>query len=558
VIEAGRDERTTRMTANLVPARAGRREWAALAVLCLPSMLATVDINVVILALPHIATSLRAGAIAQLWISDIYAFMIAGFLVTMGTLGDRVGRRKVLLFGAAGFIAASVLAALSTSAVMLIVARALLGVAGATLMPSILALIRNMFKDPRQLGAAMGIWNMSIMVGLLLGPVVGGILLTEFWWGSVFLIAIPVMGLLLVAGPLLIPESRDPGAGRLDPLSVALSLAAIMPVVYGIKEVARNGWQPVPLAVAGAGVVFGVAFVLRQRALASPLLDLRLFSSRALSVTCVLVLLMLVALAGLGLETTLFLQAVRGLTPLHAALLTLIPALVMITASNAAPAVARRVRPGYVIAAVAVLAAAGMVVISRQQSYAGVAVLITGMTIIYVCGGSIGPLSGFLIMTSAPPEKAGSAGSLSSTCGELGQGLGVAIFGAVAAAVYRTGIKIPAGVPTQAAAAARQSILGAVASARHLPARAGALLVHSADRAFTAGLHTTAVAGAVIFAFLAVLAGLGLRQVPPMAAFGGPPPDDDTATAEAEAARTGATGGAGGAAGTGEARRVST
>lgn len=528
------------MTANDVPARAGRREWAALAVLCLPTMLATVDINVVILALPRIATSLRAGATQQLWISDIYAFMIAGFLVTMGTLGDRVGRRKVLLFGAAGFIAASLLAAVSTSAPMLIAARALLGVAGATLMPSVLALIRNMFKEPRQMGAAMGIWNMAIMVGLLLGPVVGGVLLTAFWWGSVFLIAVPVMGLLLVAGPVLIPESRDPSAGRLDPLSVALSLAAIMPLVYGIKEVARNGWQPVPLAAAGAGVLIAVVFVMRQRALASPLLDLRLFSNRALSVTCLLVLLMLTALAGTGLEATLFMQAVKGLTPLRAALLTLIPALVMIVASNAAPAIARKVRPGYVIAAAALIAAAGMVVITQQSSGAGVAVLIIGMTIVFVCGGSIGPLSGFLIMTAAPPEKAGSAGSLSSTCGELGQGLGVAIFGAGAAAVYRAGVKIPAGVPAQAAAAARQSIVGAVTSARHLPGRTGGTLLHSADAAFTTGLHMAAVAGAVIFACLAILAGTGLRQVPPMAAFGGPPPGDGSA-----------------AAGTGEPRRVS-
>ncbi|HEV2377041.1 MAG TPA: MFS transporter [Streptosporangiaceae bacterium] len=520
------------MTTGHAGVRAGRREWAGLAVLCLPSMLATVDINVVVLALPRIAASLHAGAIEQLWVSDIYAFMIAGFLVTMGTLGDRAGRRRVLLLGAAGFIAASVFAAFATSAPMLIAARALIGVAGATLMPSVLALIRNMFKDPRQMSAAMGVWSMSIMVGLLAGPVVGGLLLNAFWWGSVFLIAVPVMGALLLLGPVLVPESRDPHAGRLDPLSVVLWLAGVLPVVYGIKELARNGWQPLPAVVAAAGAVCVVLFVRRQRVLPSPLLDLRLFTSRALSVTCLLVLLMTIVLAGTALEATLFMQAVKGLTPLHVALLTLIPAGVMIVASNAAPAVARVARPGFVLAAAAVAAAAGMVVIAQQGVTAGVAVLITGMTVMFVCGGTIGPLSGFLIMTAVPPEKAGSAGSLSSTSGELGQALGVAILGVLGTAVYRAQVEIPAGIPARAAAVARQSIIGTASAARHIPGQSGAALLRSADTAFVAGLHVVAVVGAVVFAGLAVLAGIGLRHVPPITGFSGMPPPGEVSTAD--------------------------
>jgi MFS transporter, DHA2 family, multidrug resistance protein len=503
--------------------KATRRDWLALAVLCLPTLLATVDINVVILALPRIATDLHASATEQLWISDIYAFMIAGFLITMGTLGDKIGRRKVLLIGAAAFIAASLFAAFSTSAPMLIAARALIGVAGATVMPSVLALIRNMFKDPKEMGAAMGVWGMSIMLGLMLGPVVGGLLLGAFWWGSVFLIAVPIMGLLLVFGPALLPESRDPNAGRLDLVSVALSLAVILPLVYGVKELGANGWHPLPIVAVVAGAVFAVVFVQRQRKLASPLLDLSLFKSRAMSATCLLALFMSLVLAGTGLEITLFLQAVKGLTPLHVGLLLLIPVFVMLIASNLAPAIARKVRPGYVIAAASVIAVGGMIVILQQSATAGVTDLIIGVTIVFICSGSIGPLSGFLIMTSAPPEKAGSAGALSSTAGELGLALGVALLGVVGTLVYRTKVTIPAGIPAHSASAAHQSIVGAVTTARQLPGQTGAALLHSADAAFVTGLHVVAVVGAVVFACMAILAAVGLRQVPAMGEFPGFP-----------------------------------
>jgi len=209
-----------------------------------------------------------------LWITDIYGFMVAGFLVTMGTLGDRIGRRRLLLLGAAGFGAASVLAAYSVSPQMLIAARALLGIAGATLAPSTLALVSNMFKDPRQRSLAIGVWLVCFISGTAVGPVVGGLLLENFWWGSVFLLGTPAM-LLLVAGPVLLPECRSPQAGRLDLTSVALSLVAILPAIYGLKELARNGWQPARLS--------GVVFVRRQHRLADPLLDLRLFASRAFS-----------------------------------------------------------------------------------------------------------------------------------------------------------------------------------------------------------------------------------------------------------------------------------
>ncbi|WP_328613218.1 MFS transporter [Amycolatopsis sp. NBC_00355] len=261
--------------------RAGRREWVGLAVLALPTLLVSLDVFVLVLALPKLAVSLHADGTEQLWIMDTYGFMVAGFMVTMGTLGDRIGRRKLLLVGATAFGLASVAAAFSTSAAMLIAARAVLGIAGATLAPSILALIGTMFTDARQRASAIGIWAGCFTVGAIIGPMVGGFLLEHFWWGSVFLLGVPAMVLLLVIGPKLLPEYRDETAGRLDLPSVGLSLAAILPAVYGVKELARDGVHPLPVTALVAGIAVGYVFVKRQRTLDEPLLDLRLFAGKA-------------------------------------------------------------------------------------------------------------------------------------------------------------------------------------------------------------------------------------------------------------------------------------
>src|SRR6478672_8320735 len=210
------------VTASAVP-RAGRREWIGLAVIALPCMLYSMDLTVLDLAVPQISADLKPSSTQLLWILDIYGFLVAGSLITMGSLGDRVGRRRLLLIGAATFGATSVLAAFSTSPAMLIASRALLGLAGATLAPSTLSLIRNMFLDPAQRRLAIGIWGTSYSVGGAMGPLIGGIVLQHYWWGAVFLIGAPVMLLLLVAGPLLLPEFRDPEAGRLDIPSATLS-----------------------------------------------------------------------------------------------------------------------------------------------------------------------------------------------------------------------------------------------------------------------------------------------------------------------------------------------
>jgi DHA2 family multidrug resistance protein-like MFS transporter len=240
--------------------RAGRREWLGLAVLALPTLLSALDFSVLFLALPFLGADLRASSNELLWISDIYGFVTAGFLVTMGTLGDRIGRRRLLMIGAAVFGLVSMLAAFSATPAALITMRGLLGIAGATLLPSTLALISTMFKDPRQRGTAISLWASCLLVGVAVGPVVGGLLLEAFWWGSVFLLGVPVMVLLLITAPLLLPEFKDPDAGRIDLQSVVLSLGAVLPVIYGLKVFASDGFSVPALLITAAGIGVGVVF----------------------------------------------------------------------------------------------------------------------------------------------------------------------------------------------------------------------------------------------------------------------------------------------------------
>ena len=298
--------------------RAGRREWVGLAVIALPCLLYSMDLTVLNLALPALTADLRPSPTQLLWIVDIYGFLVAGLLITMGTLGDRIGRRRLLFVGAAAFAGASLLAAFSTSAEMLIVARALLGVAGATLAPSTLSLISNMFADAQQRTVAIGVWIMSFSVGGAIGPLVGGLLLEYFWWGSVFLLAVPVMVLLLAVGPRLLPEYRDPGAGRIDLPSAALSLVAVLLVIYGLKQMAQNGLGWVPALSIVAGLVLGTAFVRRQRSLDVPLIDLGLFRVPAFSAALVVNLLAFFVAFGAFLSIAQYLQLVVGLSPFEA------------------------------------------------------------------------------------------------------------------------------------------------------------------------------------------------------------------------------------------------
>ena len=487
--------------------RAGRREWAGLAVIALPCLLATMDLEVLNLAVPALTADLQPSSAQLLWIIDIYGFMVAGSLITMGTLGDRIGRRRLLLIGATAFGVASVLAAFSTSAEMLIATRALLGVAGATLAPSTLSLIRNMFTDPGQRTFAVAVWATSFSVGAAIGPLLGGVLLEWFWWGSVFLLAVPVMVVLLLVGPVLLPEYKDPGAGRLDLASAAMSLAAVLLVIYGLKQLAQDGLGPEPVLSVVVGLAVGWLFVRRQRTLADPLVDLSLFASRAFSGSLATLTLSLFVTFGTFLFVAQYLQLVLGLSPLQAGLWTLPSACGLVAGSMLTPWLARRARPGRVMAGGLVLAAAGFGLLTLADG-TGLGVVVAGSVIFSLGVAPVGTLATDLIVGSAPPERAGSAAALSETGAELGGALGIAVLGSIGAAVYRGQVAdaLPAGIPAGAAEAARDTLGGAVVAAGQLPAALGADLLDAARQAFTQGLVATSAVSAVLTLALAALA----------------------------------------------------
>ncbi|WP_052809642.1 MFS transporter [Streptomonospora alba] len=491
--------------------RAGRREWLGLAVLALPTLLLSLDMSVLHLALPHLAADLRPSSSELLWIMDVYGFMIAGFLITMGTVGDRIGRRRLLLIGAAAFGVASIAAAYSTTPAMLIATRTVLGVAGATLMPSTLALISNMFHDPRQRASAIAVWASCFMGGTAVGPVVGGLMLEWFWWGSVFLLGVPVMVLLLITAPLLLPEHRDPGAGRLDLFSVALSLAAILPVVYGLKEVAADGPSPIAFAAIAAGAVIGAVFAHRQLRMADPLLDLRLFADRGFTTGLGVMMLSGVAMGGMFLLMSQYLQLVAGLTALKAGLWLVPPSVLMITGTMLGPWAARKVGSGNVIGGGMVLAAAGLLLLTQVGTADGTALMLAGLAAASLGLGPGAALVTDVVVGAAPPEKAGSAASMSETSGEFGIAMGVALLGSLSTAVYRAGVAVPDGVPAEAAAASRDSLASAVAAAAELPADTAARLLVPAREAFVLGLNSAAVVGAVVMGVFGAVAIVLLR-----------------------------------------------
>lgn len=493
--------------------RAGRREWIGLAVLMLPTLLIVMDLTVLHLAVPHLSAALQPSPAQLLWIVDIYGFLIAGSLITMGTLGDRIGRRRLLLIGAAAFGLASVLAAFSPTAAMLIASRALLGIAGATLMPSTLALIRTMFLDPAQRSVAIGIWISGFSAGSAIGPLVGGALLERFWWGSAFLLGVPIMLLLLLLGPLLLPEARDPDAGRLDLASAGLSLAAVLLVIYGVKRIAQDGPAFLPVFPIVIGLGLGVAFVRRQRILPDPLLDLRLFRIPAFSVSLITYTLGVFVSFGTFLFIAQYLQLVLGLSPWQAGLWSAPGALASIVGSNVAPVLARRLRPAYVVAVGLMLAAVGFGLIARADATALLTVVV-GWVIISLGFGLSFTISTDLVVGSAPAERAGAASALSETGAELGGALGIAVLGSLGMAFYRSQLAraLPGGLSDQAAEAARGTLGSVVVAAARMSGEAGASLLLAARAAFTEALRLNAVIAAVVMAGLAIMTAVMLRH----------------------------------------------
>lgn len=494
--------------------RVGARGWAALVVLMLPVLLVSVDNTVLSFALPEISISLAPSGAEQLWIIDVYPLVLAGLLVTMGTLGDRFGRRRLLLIGATGFAVVSALAAFAPTAGLLIAARALLGFFGAMLMPSTLSLLRSIFQNRDQRRMAIAVWASAFSAGSALGPIVGGFLLEHFAWGSVFLIAVPVLIPLLIAAPLLVPESRDPNPGRIDPLSIALSMAAMIPVVYAIKSFAVDG----PSLYAGGwallGLVMGTLFVRRQLRADTPMLDMALFRRGSFSGAILVNLLSVVALVGFLYFVSQHLQLVLGLSPMVAGL-ALVPGMAaMIVAGLTVVPISRRVPPHVLIPAALVFSVAGYVIVAFTTHEHGVAPLILAFVVLGIGIGAAETISNELILSSAPAAKAGAASAVSETAYELGAVLGTAILGGIITAFYRGALVLPEGLPAEVARAAQETLAGAYTAAHELPAALGDALWQAAADAFGSGVTVTSLIGAGLVVVAAVIAAVTLRKAP--------------------------------------------
>ncbi|MGQ4269215.1 MFS transporter [Nocardiopsis changdeensis] len=499
---------------NGSPALAGPREWTALAVLVLPVILISVDSTVLGFAVPALSEQLAPTAGQLLWIVDVYGFILAGLLITMGSLGDRIGRRRLLMIGSAAFGAASLLAAFAPTPEVLIAARALLGVAGASLMPSTLSLLRNIFLDARQRLLAIALWASGFSGGAALGPILGGWLLEHFFWGSVFLINLPVMALILVLVPLLVRESSNPDAGRLDPVSVALSLAAMLPAVYGVKKLATEGLSVVPVASLAIGLTLGYAFVRRQKKLDDPLIDVDLFRNHVFSVAVVTNLMIVFSLVSSLFFLTQYLQLVLDISPMRAGIV-LIPGLTLsVLAGLVAVRLSRRLSLATVIGGSLLVTAAGfavLVIAPVNDVTLGVTVVTTGFALIATGAGFAETLTNGAIMSAAPPERAGAASAISETAYELGAALGVAVLGSALTAFYRSHLTGPEGVPADAVDSARETLGGAANAAADLGGASGAALMEAARTAFTSGMHMTSAIAVAIVVVAAVQAWLLLR-----------------------------------------------
>ena len=492
---------------TLSPPRAGRREWLALIVLILAVTLLAIDGTVLYMAVPALTADLEPTATQILWIGDIYSFVLAGLLVTMGNLADRIGRKRLLLIGSIAFGAASLLAAFAPSAGMLIAARALLGVAGATIMPSTLSIIRNLFHDPVQRTRAIAIWSAGAMAGGAVGPLVGGALLEFFWWGSVFLINVPVIVLIVVFGIWLLPESRNPNGWRIDLLSAVLSVLAIVPVVYAIKQTVGDGLDWSVLLGMVVGLLSGWLFVRRQRGLETPLVDISLFRIPAFSGAVAANALAIFAFFGLLFFFSQYLQLVRGYSPFQAGMAEMPATVASIAVVGVVGFALSKLGLGRAVAAGLLIGAVGLAALGLTEglpSYLGIGI---SLAVIGLGTGLAMTLSTDAVVAAAPPARAGAASSIAETAYELGVALGIGVLGSVQTALYRAQLEIPAGTSPETTAAMQDSLASA---AGHLDGSNNALF-SVAQEAFTHGMQVTSFIAAALLVLAAVIA---VRLIP--------------------------------------------
>jgi MFS transporter, DHA2 family, multidrug resistance protein len=493
------------MTDTTTNAVVGRRQWIGLLVLALPGLLVTMDLTVLFLAVPSLTADLAPTSTQLLWITDVYGFLIAGALIVSGALGDRLGRRRVMLLGGAGFAAASVLASAASSPEMLIAARALQGVAGAALLPSMMALVFGMFPDPKARTAAMGVMMGTFALGAALGPLLGGGLLELFDWRAVFVPNVPVMLGLLLLAPRYVPEFRNPAAGRVDLRSAALSVAGLLGVVYGVKHGARYGVSPSDAAVIAGGLATLALFTWRQLALDDPLVDVRLFARPAFRTAMAATTVSMFVIYGMFFFTAQHLQLVSGLSPLEAGLWGLPPvAVMMIVAGGVLPRLATRVRPAHLVAGGMLVASVGLLLLAGLEPDSPVAQLVLAATLMVAGLAPTTTMGVNLIVGAAPPEQAGTVAGLGQAGNELGGALGIALLGTLGTAVYRGDMHGVAG------GASGDTLGGAVSLTGQLPAG----VLDAATHAFAHGMHVAAAVAVVLLAATSALVAVTLRTLP--------------------------------------------
>ncbi len=468
------------------PNRATPLQWAGLAVLALPCLVVSMDANLLHLALPQLSADLGASGGQLLWIVDSYVFLAAGSLLTMGMVGDRIGRRRLLLVGAAAFAAASTLAAFATSAELLIAARGLMGVAGATLMPSTLALIRTMFLDPAQRRQAFAVWTASFALGGLVGPIVGGLLLAFSPWSTLFLVGIPPMLLLLALGPLLLPESRDPAASRIDMVSAVASLAAVLAFIFGLKKLAAGHIGLMPVLALAIGLGLGVLLVRRQRRQTTPTLDPSLFSRVSFTAPLVVNALAFFVLYGTQYLTAQYVQLVLGLSPLAAGLWSLPGTLGYILGAAVGPLAGRGVHPVKVVTTGLLVSAVGFGLLTQVRADAGLSAVVAGSVIFAFGLAPVYSLTTEMVVAAAPSHRSGAVSAMQETGAEAGGAIGIALLGSVSLVLYRTTMAdVASTLPIGTAADVPDTLAGALAAADELPRPQGTALSDAARDAFT-------------------------------------------------------------------------